>query len=156
MARELLKTKNDEQVEKVIGFIAEGSAYAVKVDDVEGGFCDDRIFIEGTVFYDSMAEIVDCLRMGNDSKYTIGQFTGLQDCKGNDIYEGDILKVYYYGKSKLFGVVKFGESRFYIDDNFMRDSLKSKAPMAEMLSRYDFEVIGNVVDNPELLKGGEK
>lgn len=73
MERELLKTKNDEQVEKVIGFIAEGSAYALRVDDVEGRFCDERIFIEGTVFYDSMAEIVDCLRLGNDNKYTIRQ-----------------------------------------------------------------------------------
>lgn len=73
MARELLKTKNDEQVEKVTRFISEGSAYAVKVDNFEGGFCDDRIFIEGNVFYDSMAEIVDCLRIGNDNKYTIGQ-----------------------------------------------------------------------------------
>lgn len=86
---------------------------------------------------------------------TIGQFTGLWDKNGREIYEGDILKVYYYGKSKVFGVVRFDEARFYIDDEFMRNELKVKAPMTELFSHYQFEVIGNVHDNPELLKGGD-
>jgi len=81
---------------------------------------------------------------------TVGQFSGLTDKNGNKIFEGDILKVFYYGKSKIFGVVKFGESRFFIDDNFM-GSIKAKAPMSDMFSRYEFEVIGNIHDNPELL-----
>ena len=84
---------------------------------------------------------------------TVGQYTGLTDKNGKRIFEGDILKVYYYGKSKIFGVVKFDESRFFIDDDFMRDDIKAKAPMTEMFSRYEFEVVGNVHDNPELLKG---
>lgn len=83
---------------------------------------------------------------------TIGQFTGLLDKNGNEIYEGDILKVYYYGKSKVFGVVRFDNARFYIDDEFMRNELKVKAPIAELFSHYQFEVIGNVYDNKELLK----
>lgn len=87
---------------------------------------------------------------------TIGQYTGLTDKNGKRIFEGDILKVYYYGKSKIFGVVKFDESRFFIDDDFMRVDIKAKAPMTEMFSRYDFEVVGNIHDNPELWKGGEK
>ena len=83
---------------------------------------------------------------------TVGQFTGLTDKNGERIFEGDILKVYYYGKSKIFGAVKFDESRFFIDDDFMRDDIKAKAPMTEMFSRYEFEVVGNIHDNPELLK----
>ena len=82
---------------------------------------------------------------------TVGQYTGLTDKNGNRIFEGDILKVYYYGKSKIFGVVKFGETRFFIDDNFKGGCIKAKAPMTEMFSRYEFEVVGNLHDNPELL-----
>ena len=84
---------------------------------------------------------------------TLGQYTGLTDKNGTKVFEGDILKVYYYGKSKIFGVVKFGETRFFIDDNFMEGDIKSKAPMSDMFSKYDFEVIGNIYDNPELTKG---
>lgn len=93
---------------------------------------------------------------GSVDPATVGQYTGLNDKNGNKIFEGDILKIYYYGKSKIFGVVKFGESRFFIDDNFMRDDIKAKAPMTEMFSRYEFEVVGNIYDNPELLKGGDE
>ncbi len=87
---------------------------------------------------------------------TVGQYTGLTDKNGKRIFEGDILKVYYYGKSKIFGVVKFDKSRFFIDDDFMRGDIKAKAPMTEMFSRYEFEVVGNVHDNPELWKGDMK
>lgn len=83
---------------------------------------------------------------------TIGQFTGLLDKNGKEIYEGDILKVYYYGKSKVFGFVRFDDARFYIDDEFLRNELKVKAPMTELFSHYQFEVIGNIHDNPELIK----
>lgn len=87
---------------------------------------------------------------------TVGQYTGLVDKNGKRIFEGDILKVYYYGKSKIFGVVKFDESRFFIDDDFMRGDIKAKAPMTEMFSRYEFEIVGNIYDNPDLLKGENK
>ena len=84
---------------------------------------------------------------------TLGQYTGLTDKNGTKVFEGDILKVFYYGKSKIFGVVKFGETRFFIDDNFMEGDIKSKAPMSDMFSKYDFEVVGNIYDNTELTKG---
>lgn len=76
---------------------------------------------------------------------TIGQYTGLNDGKGVDIYEGDILQ---YKDSN--GVTQIGEVRY--DQNhccFIVQGLKS-APQS-LNAFWEFKVVGNVYDNPELL-----
>ena len=83
---------------------------------------------------------------GTYDKSTISQFTGLTDSKGNKIFEGDI--VYVPEKNGFKGVVKwdcevFG---FYVShgENRWGDSCLGD----------EFELIGNIFDNPELI-GGE-
>jgi len=79
---------------------------------------------------------------------TIGQFTGVYDIDGNEIYEGDILKdtdgeifaVYYQGCCWLAGVPYVVESTGLFECN-----LEEKACQ-------DCKVIGNIFDNPELLE----
>lgn len=79
---------------------------------------------------------------------TVGQFTGLYDKNNNEIYDGDILQLDYpewnhivfWDDSQLkWAYRKIGETQSY--------SL-CMSPMN--LSHY--EVIGNIYDNPELLK----
>ena len=83
---------------------------------------------------------------------TIGQFTGLLDKNGNEIYEGDIVKT----KGGWGGVVLWNSrSYFYIkDNNYYEYEEPDLSPIGSLLccERKQLEIIGNIHDNPELLK----
>lgn len=78
---------------------------------------------------------------------TVGQFTGLYDFYGKEIFEDDIVKNESAG---FCGVIKFKDSAFIIDID------KTKGTLFACLQTGALEVVGNIYDNPELLKGGEK
>lgn len=79
---------------------------------------------------------------------TLGQFTGLHDKNGKEIYEGDILRICKrHGGSKE--EVRWHRDGFYIDEDALGWIYLRKL-------EYQPQVIGNIHDNPELLKGGEE
>ena len=77
---------------------------------------------------------------------TIGQYTGLKDCAGKEIYEGDIVE--YENGNAGYGRPREQEiSRDVIPsifNHFKHEDLQSWWK--------DGEIIGNAYDNPELLK----
>lgn len=52
---------------------------------------------EGTIW---IVSIKDPMKCGEVNPSTVCQFTGLKDCKGNEIWEGDIIKDPYLGKER--------------------------------------------------------
>lgn len=76
---------------------------------------------------------------------TAGQFTGLHDMVGNEIYEGDILKE-ECELEDYFHVVEWGSGTFVLNENYRGDY----SPI--YLHYHEYEVIGNIHDNPELNK----
>ena len=98
-------------------------------------------------------ESVRQLKWSEIDDLEIVQFTGLLDKYGKEIYEGDILvfgrqphhpgngnfKVYWHTEKPMFHVERFPKEKFMTPD--LRQ---------ENCTHY--EVIGNIYENPELLK----
>ena len=86
---------------------------------------------------------------------TVGQFSELYDCNKKEIYEGDILK---WEKDGLLYAVKFWDGMFYASVQECNEGILGGFPLHALTDYEDrkCEIVGNIFDNPELLKGGEK
>lgn len=74
---------------------------------------------------------------------TIGQFTGLHDCNGKGIYEGDVITIQ---KISVKFIVTWNDE---LGGFFLSDGCR---PLGTWLQEENMEVIGNIHDNPELIK----
>ena len=98
---------------------------------------------------------------------TLGQFTGLQDKNGNDIYEGDLLRipaksqyeettyncfeVFYHDNECIGGQnIGFCINRMHTQGSSGGGQGYKFTP--ESIAKYGFVVIGNIHESPELLK----
>lgn len=79
-------------------------------------------------------------------KETIGQFTGVYDKNGKDVYEGDIVLQQGYNGKKIPMVVRFENGAFIV--GYHEGSSTKRKPM---LLNSQCEVIGNIHDNENLL-----
>ena len=93
-----------------------------------GGFCDG-------VKMESLNDLV-CL-----------QFTGAKDKYGKDIFDGDIIQCYI----GILGLTKSGSPQIVKwDDKMLMWDIPRRED--ESLCDNSYEVIGNIYDNPDLIK----
>ena len=91
-----------------------------------------------------------------DENIILMQFTGLHDKNGKEIWEGDVVNVTRDLVAKIspaIGVIKYFGDHFGISDRVEghHTSLYDVA-YSKCFYWHDVEVLGNIYENPELLK----
>ena len=85
---------------------------------------------------------------------TVGQYTGLTDKNGKKIFEGDIIKYPYHDDNELIVFYNGAFGCTYAKKEVVTASVFCSFDDCEYGIATDLsEVIGNIHDNPELLKG---
>ena len=111
-------------------------------------------------------EISESIPTRMEGKYvdikTVGQYTGLTDKNGKKIFEGDVFRL----EDEMVGIIIFKDGCFRLQvwglcGTFTESGydecgggwgLIECEPM-DWYNLHDMEIIGNIHDNPELLKG---
>jgi len=87
----------------------------------------------------------------NPNKFILMQYTGLKDKTGKEIYEGDILDT---DLERPYLVVEFRNGCFVVECCDNQETYHDiMYPLEKEISNLEYhEVIGNIYENPELLK----
>ena len=121
---------------------------------IEGGICQTEGYtiiltsedFEGTLYEPPSSELYDIEIIPE----TIGQYTGLTDKNGKRVFEGDIISIRFEED-----VVYYENAEVYFDTEHYGWHVRYSDYESFGLWEYDdcdITVIGNIHDNPELLK----
>jgi len=119
---------------------------------------DNGELVEGYVWISITGSCSSCyITITNGDMYkvdpeTVGQYTGCDDKDGTKIFEGDILAEESYWKIR----VEYYKGMKVLDLDSVRYNNKILNSHIEYFNLSDWKIIGNVHDNPELLKSEDK
>ena len=112
-------------------------------------------------FNGSELEVDEWYMLGDSDDYvsikpeTLGQYTGLKDINGKEIYEGDIIQYLYENCDEDDRYVVTWDDRD-LRFGFVGINIDVWMALEDMYDDYNgdysIKVIGNIYDNPELIK----
>lgn len=108
------------------------------------------------LFADEESMAIDCLKNYKVSPETVGQYTGLKDKNGKEIYEGDIIGLSYRDGCLIAEVVYNEEETAFCLKLIDRKAIGTRSLGNWLSLGYECAIIGNAHDNPEMVKGGTK
>jgi len=135
----------------------------LKTDDPQQRWIEGTLAAWNDMYGNDRTCIVSASGYHNDvDPATVGQFAGLYDCNGKEIYEGDIVerkeeKSDYYpaqpGICKEYPETRrWVETRWYVVTYNIVPRLNNLELLCNQRDADKLEVIGNIYDNKDLLE----
>jgi|SRR5690554_702927 len=90
---------------------------------------------------------------------TVGQYTGLKDKNGREIYEGDVVRTHFsfdHATTQEPFVITWNDKKAMFEGVKPKDHTEKDGYLTRFSffpeQRFIYEVIGNIYENPELLE----
>jgi len=112
----------------------------IKDDDYSGPIADSE-----------WININELIKMYERTGFILMQYTGNKDKNGKEIYEGDIVK-----DGKWISIIEWDGFSWVDTIIGKRDSEDGRTAILDENETANFEVIGNIYENPNLLKPKSK
>lgn len=108
----------------------------------------DRVYIVGSTLPDIVGwDLRGTMFFYEVHKESVGQYVGLKDKNGKEIYEGDILQS--ASRRDIYSVI-------WKHSGWFRSPIKGNWRTTSLFVQYKNQtIIGNVFQNPDLIKGGQ-